>query len=357
MGTESGEGLKTPLAQLEEGLGARFQDFHGWLTPLYFSSISSEALAVRNSAGIFDVSHMGRLFIPAESTDKLGELFTNNVESTKIGRMKYSFMLRDDGTIIDDVVSYGLEDGILLVVNASAYDEDVAWLKGHGVTVEEVTGETAMIAVQGPSSPSMATSLGFGLGQWFSFQPLNGWERCWSEGIVSRSGYTGEDGFEVIGSPELVREVYRKALALGASPAGLGARDVLRIEAGYTLSGVETSGRTPLDIGGARFIKWEKDFIGKRAIEGKRERSLFGFVADKGIPRTGFVSELALITSGTFSPTLKKGIALAIPEDGAPPSGTPMTFTDPTTNKSISGKAVDLPFVPWRYPMRRSPGT
>ncbi len=344
--------MKTPLAPLEEELGAKFQDFHGWLTPLYFSSISSEALAVRNSAGVFDVSHMGRLFIPAESVDKLGPLFTNNVESTKMGRMKYSFMLRDDGIIIDDVVSYGLQDGVLLVVNASAYDADVRWLREHRVNVQEITRDTAMIAVQGPKSPSLASSLGFRLGQWFSFEPIKGWERCWLSGIVSRSGYTGEDGFEVIGSLQLVQEVYKKALALGASPAGLGARDVLRIEAGYTLSGAETSGRTPLDIGGGRFIKWEKDFIGKSAIEGKRERSLFGFVADQGIPRAGFVSELALITSGTFSPTLKKGIAIVVPENGAPPPGTPMTFTDPVTNRRISGKTTTLPFVPWHYPMR-----
>ncbi|MGC9175041.1 MAG: glycine cleavage system aminomethyltransferase GcvT [Thermoprotei archaeon] len=347
----NGEGKRTPLAATEEGLGARFQAFHGWITPLYFSSITSEVLSVRHSAGVFDVSHMGRLLVSGDDLPRIGELFTNNVESTKKARMKYSYMLRPDGTIIDDLVSYGLEEGLLLVVNASALSADLAWLDEHGVHAEDVTDKTAMIAVQGPSASGIASSLGFHLGQWFSFESIDGWESCWKTGIVSRSGYTGEDGFELIGDIELVKDVYNRVLSLGASPAGLGARDVLRIEAGYALSGVETAGRTPLDIGGGRFIKWQKSFIGRSAIEGKQERSLFGFVSDGGIPRAGFISDEGLITSGTFSPTLKRGIGLVVPFHEVPAPGTPITFTDPETQRKLSGKVAALPFVPWRYPM------
>lgn len=352
----------TPLQDLEDQLGARFEEFHGWSTPLLYTSISTEALAVRSGAGLFDVSHMGRLFVKADELERLGKLFTNNVESTKLGKMKYSYSLDEYGMIIDDVVSYGLEDGVLLVVNATAFQRDLEWMKSHGVHPINVTDETAMIAVQGPASLSIASELGFQLGGWFTFNPLSGWEKAYEGGIASRSGYTGEDGFEVIGTTDFVRSIFQKVIRIGAKPAGLGARDVLRLEAGYTLSGVDTVGMTPLDLGGSRFVKWEKDFIGKGALAVKKEkegeRQPFGLIAGN-IPRRGYRCAEAFVSSGTFSPTLKKGIGLAIPSSPKerPTPGTKLTlFEEGDPNKkTIEAEVTELPFVPWRYPRRSFP--
>jgi len=355
-----GAGLReTPLRPIEEGLGARFEEFNGWYTPLLYSSISSEALAVRSAAGAFDVSHMGRLFLNSEELGRAAPLFTNNVESTKLGKMKYSYILDEKGTIIDDVVGYGLKGGVMLVVNASAFEKDVAWMRSHGVNPVDVTEGTAMIAVQGPSSPSIARELGYELGDWFTFKPLAGWESPWSGGIVSRSGYTGEDGFELIGDVNLVSSVFRRVIEMGAKPAGLGARDVLRLEAGYTLSGVDTVGMTPLDLGGSHFVKWEREFIGKGPLEEKRkegEKLPAGFLSSGGIPRRGYACEEAFVSSGTFSPTLKKGIGLLMPSRAGitlEPNADITLYEDgDPAKKALKGKIVSLPFVPHRYPHR-----
>jgi len=335
------EPIRTPLFQVEKELGASFQDFHGWITPLRFSGITREALAVRNGAGVFDVSHMGRLIVSRSEAKKYASLFTNNVEGTKPGRMKYSYVLDADGFVIDDVVSYGLESRLLLVVNTWAKEQDLRLLAGVA-EVSDITEHTSMIAVQGPASEAIARSLGLDLGGWFSFS-----ER--GELLVSRSGYTGEDGFEVIGPPEQVERVYGRAVEMGAIPCGLGARDVLRLEAGYTLSGVDTDRTTtPLDVGGGAFIKWDRDFVGKEALLGRPEKKLFGFIAEEGIPRSGCTSDFGVISSGTFSPTLRKGIGLVRPKGEVPTPGTDLSFS--CGERYLSGKASALPFVPWRYP-------
>jgi aminomethyltransferase len=304
--------------------------FAGWEMPIQYSSILAEARAVRSTAGIFDVSHMGRVEIAgSEAARFLHRLVTADVLNMPLGRARYTLICNESGGIIDDTIVYRLEEErFLLVPNAANTDEVLGWLNqwkdrwGMRVELRVLTEETALIAVQGPRAEEIlqpVCSLDLS-----SVRPF----RC-AEGQVSnvpailcRTGYTGEDGFEIILPAGDAPSIWLGFKERGATPCGLGARDVLRLEAGLLLHGSDMdSSVTPLEAGLERFVSWDQgEFIGLPALlESKRRRlsrTLVGFrLLEKGIPRHGHPlldrqQQIGNVTSGTYSPTLDIGIGL-----------------------------------------------
>ena len=304
--------MKTPLYEIHRRLGARFTEFHRWEMPLQYSGIVDEVRAVRESAGVFDISHMGRLLVSGKGAfDILQRLTTNNLKKLSPGRVQYNLLTNEIGGIRDDVTIYMLsEDRFLLCVNAGNREKVKEWL-GRFLSVEDISDRTVQIALQGRESEML-------LGRFFDVSDLRYYRfRIFGETIVSRTGYTGEDGFEIYASIEEGVELFKK-LVKEVMPCGLGARDVLRIEAGFPLYGHEISEEvTPFEANLDRFVDLSKDFLGKEAMLSKRiKRRLFGLeLITKGVPREGYRiyegdKEIGVVSSGTFSPTLGKGIAL-----------------------------------------------
>ncbi|WP_026263367.1 glycine cleavage system aminomethyltransferase GcvT [Paenibacillus sanguinis] len=331
--------LRTPLfpryARYE---GVRCIDFGGWELPVQFSGIQKEHEAVRERAGLFDVSHMGEFYVAGpEAGAFLQQLTTNDISSLQPGKAQYTFLCYPDGGVVDDLLIYMLEqDRYMLVVNASNIDTDWEWLLQHappqGVALRNASPDTALLALQGPLAESILTSLCEGA-QPASLRPFTFIPDALVEGIpalISRTGYTGEDGFELYvaaeHAPALWDTLIQAGEPLGLLPAGLGARDTLRFEAALPLYGQELSASiSPLEAGQGRFIKWNcGEFIGREALSKQREkgisRSLVGLeMIDRGIPRAhypvhaaGLKSAIGEITTGTYSPTLKANLGLAL---------------------------------------------
>jgi aminomethyltransferase len=304
--------------------------FGGWEMPIRFDGILAEAKAVRSHAGLFDVSHMGRLQISGEEAASfLHRLVTADVLSMPVGRVRYTLLCNEGGGIIDDAILYRLgEERFLLVPNAANENTVARWLQRWAaewhkdVAIRWLTLETSMIALQGPLAEELLQPV--------CSLPLSllGPFRC-VEGqvsgvpvIVSRTGYTGEDGFEVILPAEHGPSLWLNMVERGAAPCGLGARDVLRLEAGLLLHGSDMDATvTPLEAGLERFLIWDKgEFVGLQAlreIKGRGlSRSLVGFrMVDRGVPRAGYhildgERTIGEVSSGTHSPTLDTGIGL-----------------------------------------------
>ncbi len=304
--------MRTPLYEIHRRLGARFTDFHGWEMPLQYKGIVEEALAVRNSAGIFDISHMGRLLVSGKDAFRvLQKLTTNNLSKLYPGKVQYNLLTNERGGVKDDITIYMLsEDEFFLCVNAVNRDKVREWIGKH-TPVEDISEKMVQIALQGKDSEGI-------LSEFYDVKGLKYYHfKTFGETIVSRTGYTGEDGFEIYAPLKEGVELF-EALIERAKPCGLGARDVLRIEAGYPLYGHEISEDiTPFEANLDRFVDTSKDFLGKSAMLSKEvRRKLFGLEMVKGgVPREGYPvlkqgKEIGRVSSGTYSPTLKKGIAL-----------------------------------------------
>jgi aminomethyltransferase len=327
---------RTPLFEVYKEYGGKTIDFGGWELPVQFSSIKEEHEAVRTKAGLFDVSHMGEIEVKGpESLAYLQKMMTNDVSKLKNGGAQYTAMCYENGGTVDDLLVYKLEDDhYLLVVNASNIEKDYEWLKDHldgEVEIDNLSEGMAQLALQGPaaetvlqklSSEHELSNIGF-----FKFNQevdLNG-----KKAIVSRTGYTGEDGFEIYCKSEDVISIWNDILETGKTdgviPCGLGARDTLRFEANLALYGQELSPDiSPLEagIGFAVKLNKEEDFIGKSALKEQKEngipRKLVGIeMVDRGIPRHGYPvykgdAKIGEVTTGTQSPTLKKNIGLAL---------------------------------------------
>ncbi|AJY74114.1 glycine cleavage system aminomethyltransferase GcvT [Paenibacillus beijingensis] len=326
---------RTPIFPLyADCKGARCIDFGGWELPVQFSGIQKEHEAVRRQAGLFDVSHMGEFNVTGpEAETFLQRMTTNDVSKLSDGQAQYTLMCHPDGGVVDDLLVYRLTPGsYMLVVNASNIDKDFAWLQEHlidGVTLEDVSAETALIALQGPRAAEiMAKAAGADCGSLLPFHFVRNVDVCGVEALVSRTGYTGEDGFEIYVRSQRAPEVWKGLMSAGEPfglvPAGLGARDTLRFEARLPLYGQELSPSiSPLEAGVGMFVKLAKgDFIGRDALMKQREeglpRKLVGIeMVDRGIPRTHYpvYAEDRLIgevTTGTQSPTLKRSLGLAL---------------------------------------------
>lgn len=327
---------KTPLYPLYKEYGAKTIDFGGWDMPVQFSGIKEEHEAVRRNAGIFDVSHMGEIMVKGKgSLDFLQKMMTNDFSKLKVGGAMYTALCYESGGVVDDLLVYKLdEEEYFLVVNASNTEKDFDWLKEHAtddVSVENVSDQYALIAIQGPKAQSILQKLSKDTDlddiRFFKFVPdveLDG-----ARALVSRTGYTGEDGFEIYcfadDAVKLWEDLLEKGEEEGIKPCGLGARDTLRFEAALPLYGQELSPEiTPLEAGLGFAVKLNKeaDFIGKEALKKQNEqgveRKIVGIeMIDRGIPRTGYRvysgdKEIGYVTSGTQSPTLKKNIGLVL---------------------------------------------
>ena len=351
---------KTPLHALEKELGGKMVDFGGWELPVQYSGIIEEHEAVRSSVGIFDVSHMGEMTVRGnQALELLQKATCNDVSKLDDGRAQYNGLLYPTAGFVDDlwIGRRGTND-YLLVVNASNSDKDFEWLtdcaKGIDVEVRNVSDDYALLALQGPSAQRLLQPMAnIDLAQLkyyrFSRAKIDG-----SEGMISRSGYTGEDGFEIFLSPSDATRVMRKIVAAGAKPCGLGARDTLRLEAKMALYGNDIDhSTTPLEADLAWIVKLEKgDFMGRDVLEREKNegprRKLVGFeMIDRGIARHGYPivdgqEEIGVVTSGTHSPTLKKPIGLAyLPLDK---SAQGSEFTILIRGKETRARVVPTPF-------------
>ena len=326
---------RTPLFDEYAKYGGKTIDFGGWELPVQFSSIKEEHDAVRNRAGLFDVSHMGEIFVEGpDALPYLQKMLTNDVSKLALGGAQYSALCYESGGVVDDLLTYRLEDNrYLLCVNAANIEKDFQWLQQHvecDVTVTNASNDYAQIALQGPLSQEVLqtiTDTDLSTIKYFKFQ-----DQVTVGGhvvLVSRSGYTGEDGFEIYGSPEAIKDLWNKILDAGKDKgvvaAGLGARDTLRFEACLPLYGQELSQDiSPLEAGIGFAVKLAKDpqFIGQQALIEQKENGLtrksVGIeMIDKGIPRHGYKVfkdgvEIGEVTTGTQSPMTKRNIGLAL---------------------------------------------
>ena len=323
-------GNRTPLYEAHLAAGARMVDFGGWDMPVHYGSQVEEHHAVRRDAGMFDVSHMCAVDLRGERTREfLSRLLANDVARlAEPGKALYSCMLREDGGVLDDLIVYFLQDAwFRLVVNAGTADKDIAWIRGHAADYDVDVNprrDRAIVAVQGPNArdkaaaclPASCRGPAMALGAFFA-------TAC-GEWLVARTGYTGEDGFEVILPVAEVGGFWDALAAAGVARCGLGARDTLRLEAGMNLYGSDMDeGVTPLESGLAWTVamKDDRQFVGRPALEAQKAggvaRKLVGLLLeDRGVLRAHQkvvvegVGEGEL-TSGTYSPTLERSIGLA----------------------------------------------
>jgi len=327
---------RTPLYDVYKEYGAKTIDFGGWELPVQFSSIKEEHEAVRTKAGLFDVSHMGEITVKGPgSLQYLQKMMTNDISKIKIGAAQYTAMCYDNGGTVDDLLVYKLEENdYLLVVNASNIEKDYKWLEDHlefDVKLENISNRMAQLALQGPLSEKILSSLvsDVNLSEIRSFGVQNKVMISGKQTLISRTGYTGEDGFEIYcqseDAVELCRSILNAGSEYGILPIGLGARDTLRFEAKLALYGQELSPDiTPLEAGIGFAVKLDKemDFIGKASLQKQKDqgvpRRLVGVeMIDRGIPRHGYrvfadEKEIGIITTGTQSPSLQRNIGLAL---------------------------------------------
>ncbi|MEP6995173.1 MAG: glycine cleavage system aminomethyltransferase GcvT [Acidobacteriota bacterium] len=353
---------RTPLYDLHRELGAKLIDFGGWEMPVQYAGILEEHRAVRERVGLFDVSHMGELEFRGEGAlAALQRLTCNDVSRLSDGRIQYSALLTERGTFVDDVLVYRrAADSYLMVVNASNTPKDFAWASSRasgGARVADLSDEDALIAVQGPDSSRLMGRLCVPDP---SDLPYYGFRDTAIGGVialVSRTGYTGEDGFEIYCAPEAAEPLFRALLEKGrpegAQPCGLGARDTLRLEAKMALYGNDIDDTiTPWEADLAWIVKMAKgDFIGRDALGAQKEsgvaRKLVGFeMVDRGIGRHGYPAMTpagdGIVTSGTHSPTLGKPIGLALLPRGAGELGT--EFEIEIRGRAVKARVVPTPF-------------
>lgn len=353
----------TPLYQVCQQSGASFTEFAGWSMPLQFSGILQEVNAVRNQAGLFDVSHMGELLVTgSEATTFLNQMLTNDIAKARDGQVIYSPLCSADGGTIDDLLIYRLSaEEYLLVVNAVNIQAVLDFLRpqasGFKVELRDYSTLFALLALQGPAAPAILDTI---FPENFSaLKPFRFLKFTWRqhECMISRTGYTGEDGFELYTAPTLAEPLWLELTQAGKEhdlhPAGLGARDLLRLEAGLPLFGNELSAQiSPVQAGLEKFIAWEKpDFSGRSALLKEKDDPTtprrIGLVADRSaIPRPGtrvYWEDQAIgqITSGTFSPTLQKGIGMSIVSP-VPPFGTQLSLA--LRGRFYPAECVQLPF-------------
>jgi aminomethyltransferase len=360
---------KTPIYEKHCEMGGRIIDFGGWALPVEFTGVIDEHEQVRTAAGLFDVSHMGEIIVKGpDATQFISNLITNNITGAEDYQTIYSPMCYSNGGVVDDLLVYKYSNQFyLLVVNAANIDKDFEWMKENlidQVEIENVSEIYAEIAIQGPKSDEILQELTMTSLEeikFFHFKPhvmIDG-----REAIVSRTGYTGEDGFEIYIKSEDAAALWEKILKVGRDkgliPVGLGARDTLRFEAALPLYGHELSKDiSPIEAGLGRFVKLEKDsFIGREALIKQKEegvkRKLVGFeMIERGIPRNEYDVQIqgrniGYVTTGSFSPSLKKNIGLALIEADYALEGTELDIV--IRGKTIKAKIVKLPFYAKKY--------
>ncbi len=375
---------RTPLYEEHVALGARMVPFAGWEMPIQYSSIIDEHMAVRTASGAFDVSHMGDLIIDGEGAGELvGRLMTNDVAGAPKGKCVYSHLLGEDGGILDDTIASPLgPDEYFMVPNASTTPMIRAWIERHkgSCRVRDMSRDISTIAVQGPTAKGVVAELtSFDVATlgsfWGAFVTLDRIDADGSESTtpllegrghtgkgvrayLSRTGYTGEDGFEIACENTDAATVWRAVLERGGShglkPIGLGARDTLRLEKGLLLSGTDFTGmQTSLQTGPGWVVDWDHEFIGKPVLERQREAGnysrLVGLAVEgRGIPRHGYDimaggDVVGTVTSGTMSPVLRSGIAMGYVPHAHSHVGARLSIK--IRDSAVPAEVVKLPFV------------
>ena len=353
---------QTPLYDAHRKLGARMVDFAGWQMPVQYSSVIAEHEAVRTAAGLFDVSHMGEVeFLGPGALEAANALISNDLARCTDGQAVYAGLLNEQGGFVDDVVAYRFSsERILICVNAANREKDFAWMqsKARGVAPVDHGDEYAQLALQGPRAESILQRLTkvdlSGIG---TYRFTEG-EVAGIRGVISRTGYTGEDGFELYCPPAQAEKLWLALLeegkADGIKPAGLGARDSLRTEMKYALYGNDIDDdHTPLEAGLGWIVKLDKaDFVGKQALLAQKARGvgrkLAGFeLTDAGIPRHGYAilkdgRKVGDVTSGTMGPSVKKAIGMGyVPPELAIEGA---TFQVEIRGRLVAAQVVKTPF-------------
>ena len=353
--------LHSPLEAAHLALAAKLIPFGGWAMPVQYSSILTEHAAVREKAGVFDISHMGQVFVTgADHIAWLDSLLTNNLSKLAPGQGQYTIMLNEGGGVIDDLIAYRLsETETLLIVNASMIPEDVAWMEKHlrpGAALRNESVAWAGLAIQGPDSAAI-------FGKLFpseTLPPRNGISQTATGEIVCRTGYTGEDGYEFFCPAENGIAAFEKFIAAGATPCGLGARDTLRLEMCYPLNGNDLSpARSPIEAGLGFFCDLDKPhFIGCETLLSQKQNGpevkLTAIeLTEKGPPPRPHYPVLSAdgetlgeLSSGVLSPTLATGIAMAY---------LPAAFTKPGTPLLIDIRGRRFQAVTVKKPFLKKP--
>ena len=360
---------RTPLYNKHLEQKGRLIDFGGWELPVEYSGIIPEHEAVRNAAGLFDVSHMGEVTVTGEDAEKyIQQMVTNDISNMNSQQIYYSLMCYPDGGVVDDLLIYKYNrEKYLLVINAANTEKDVEWLQAYAsgnVKVENVSSEYAQVALQGPKAQKILKKLtdkNLDDIKFFHFCDEVPFGEI--KAFVSRNGYTGEDGFELLVAPQDAETLWDSIIEAGKDegliPVGLGARDTLRFEVCLPLYGHEISDSiTPLEAGLGTFVKLDKDdFIGKEALKTQKslgvKRKLCALeMIDRGIPRAGFEVflegiKIGAITTGSYSPTLKKNIGLALLNIEFSAEGSEVEIL--IRNKLLKAKIIKKPFYAKKY--------
>ncbi len=365
------EGLKkTSLFPLYEKYGGKIVEYAGWAMPVEFSGLVPEHKAVRTAAGLFDVSHMGEIEVRgAEAEDFLQYLLTNDIAAMEDNQVIYTFMCYENGGVVDDLLVYKYtKDHFLLVVNAANMEKDYDWickLQGdYKVEIINISDVTSEVALQGPAAEKILARLtDADIKNLPSFYLMRDVDVAGANCLISRTGYTGEDGFEIYLSHEDAPKVWEKILEAGEEfgilPVGLGARDTLRFEAALPLYGNEISQDiTPIEAGLGFFVKPDKgDFIGRDVLKAQKEegtsRKSVGFeMIDGGIPRHGYPvlcngEEVGFVTTGYHSPTLEKSIGFALVDKDC--AGLDTEIEIQIRKRTAKAKVVSKKFYSKRY--------
>jgi aminomethyltransferase len=348
---------RTPLYEEHKALGARLVDFAGWEMPVQYEGIKAEHEAVRTRVGLFDVSHMGEVvFRGPQAEEAVQRLVTRDVSRLAVGQAGYAAVCYESGGTVDDVLVYRTQDDFLIVVNASNREKDVEHFKENtgdlDVEVVDDSDRWALLALQGPEAAALLqtfTETDLSSIKYYRYE-VGEVEGAYA--VISRTGYTGEDGFELFVRSDDAPDLWRRLIEAGAAPVGLGARDTLRLEAGMCLYGNELDAETtPLEagIGFAVHLDKESEFIGQQALRREQEeglrKKLVGFkVEGRGIARHDYPvtvdgETVGSVTSGTLSPTLNEAIGLALVAPGVEDR-----FEVAIRNRTVSARAVPLPF-------------
>ncbi len=359
--------MKTCLYDSHVALGAKMSPFAGFIMPIQYAGIVQEHLAVRQHVGMFDVSHMGEIFVEGPDAEAfVNHIFTNEIRGFEPGKVLYGMMCYENGGTVDDLLVYREfeKDHFLLVVNAANIDKDFDWIKeqvkGFNCTVRNESPVWGQIAVQGPEAEKTVIDvLGYKEAASLGFYTFCDVEYKGKRLILSRTGYTGEDGFELYTTIENTIEIWDRLLKAGVQPCGLGCRDTLRFEAGLPLYGDELSPEiSPVMAGLGMFCKYEKDFIGKEALldqkAGNLEKKLVGIeIFDKAIPRAGYPVELedgtevGVVTTGYHSISLDKSICFALVRKEVSALDTPLSVR--IRKKVFPGKVIKKRFYQTNY--------
>ena len=365
MATEAPTMRRTPLFEKHEALGAKMVPFAGYEMPIQYEGIVAEHRAVRNNAGLFDLSHMGEFFFKGRGAGTtIDRLVSSDIAGLAVGQARYGLLTNERGTIVDDVIVYRISDGeYMMVVNAANIAKDRVHVLAHlneDVALDDRSYSTALVAIQGPRAAEiLASETDADVRSLPSFGVTHG-RVAGVRATLARTGYTGEDGFEVFVTNADAPKVWDALLAAGRGngikPIGLGARDTLRLEARFSLYGNDIDETTdPIEAGLGWTCKLEKDFTGRDVIAAKKaegpKRKIAGLVVEGGVARHGHEvthdgSVVGRVTSGTYGPTVEKNIALAyVP--------TPLSKVGTSLGVRIRGK--DVPATVVRTPFYRRP--